>query len=292
MIFCAFCKKEFPRSKGHINEGFRFGYKCYCSKVCQYKSQVKERFEVICLNSLCGRKSLRTAARKSPFSFCSKSCAAKVNNHKFPKRTKSIKTCGRDDCGMLFAGESKFCSNTCRSLARQSFSRDFVINKVKEYAEALGRPPSKRELRHFEPAAKFYFGSWNNAILAAGLEPNRSCDNRMYKRIQTFAKDGHQCDSVSEAIIDNWLTKANIPHERDYIYPKTRHRADWAVRVRRKLFFIEYFGLAHDSPRYDRSISKKRRLCREGGVNLIEIFAPDLYPRVRLGDKLGCLLNS
>ena len=127
-------------------------------------------------------------------------------------------------------------------------------------------------------------GSGNKAIEIAGLQPNRSHENRMYKRTRTKAVDGHVCDSVSEAIIDNWLTKNKIPHERNTHYPNSKHLADWSLS---NDIFIEYFGLAKDSPRYDRSVSEKKRLCRKHNIKLIAIYPKDLYPKVRLEDKFS-----
>ena len=128
------------------------------------------------------------------------------------------------------------------------------------------------------------FGSWNNAILAAGFEPNRSHDQKMYRRSKTKATDGHLCDSISEAIIDNWLTQNNIPHKRDMPYPSTKHKADWAIND--STIFIEYFGLANDSLRYDSSIKEKIRICKENKIKLIDIYPKDLYPKSNLNKIL------
>lgn len=126
------------------------------------------------------------------------------------------------------------------------------------------------------------FGTWNKTIEAAGLIPNRSHDHRMYKRSMTKALDGHLCDSISEALIDNWLSAHGIPHERNVKYPQTNHRADWKIQGS---IFVEYFGLAKDSPRYDRAITLKKKLCEENGVKLVEIYPNDLYPKIAIDDK-------
>ena len=128
------------------------------------------------------------------------------------------------------------------------------------------------------------FGSWNNAITTAGLKPHRSDDNRMYRRTRTKARDGHICDSVSEALIDNWLAKHNIYHTRDAKYPTTNHKADWAIGNGK--IFVEYFGLAKDSPRYDREVKIKKNLCLKNKIKLVEIYPSDLYPIVALESKL------
>lgn len=131
-------------------------------------------------------------------------------------------------------------------------------------------------------ACVYYFGSWNQAVLAAGLVPNRSHSQRMYKRANAKASDGHVCDSVSEAIIDNWLTAHNISHQKGGQYPGTNFKTDWMVGD----VFIEYFGLAKDSPRYDREIKKKRNFCHSRNIKLIEIYPHELYPSMTFEKKL------
>jgi len=106
----------------------------------------------------------------------------------------------------------------------------------------------------------------------------------MYKRRNTVALDGHRCDSVSEALVDNWLTERKIRHERNVPNPGTGHKADWSIEGN---IFVEYFGLAHDNPRYDRSIRKKRKLCKKYNIRLIEIYAKDIYPVIKLHGKLS-----
>ena len=108
----------------------------------------------------------------------------------------------------------------------------------------------------------------------------------MYKRTITKATDGHPCDSISEAIIDNWLAKNNISHKRDICYPTTNHRADWEISIGNKKIFIEYFGLANDSPRYDRATEEKKKLCEEHKISLIPIYSKDIYPLKNADEKL------
>ncbi len=84
----------------------------------------------------------------------------------------------------------------------------------------------------------------------------------MYKRSRAKASDGHSCDSISELIIDNWLTENNISHQVDVLYPKTEHKADWSIETNREKVFVEYFGLAGDSARYDQTIKEKKNFVK------------------------------
>ena len=178
-----------------------------------------------------------------------------------------------------------YCSLRCRrkTEADRSYTPSQLIELLKQAALETQRTPAKREIRTLAGQCTRAFGTWNNAIIAAGLEPNRSHDHRMYKRVLAKALDGHICDSISEATIDNWLYKNGISHERYYRYPEGNYEADWTVTTAGKIVFIEYFGLANDSPRYDRSTKKKQALCRKHGIQLIEIYPRDLYPKVKLG---------
>ena len=176
----------------------------------------------------------------------------------------------------------------CYGFSRKKYTLSELIEKLKHVNSVLGRVPAKREVKGLADACINAFGAWNKAILAAGLSPNRSHNQRMYKRVNTKAKDGHLCDSISEAIIDNWLTDSDIGHTRDVLYPTTHHRADWSIGGT----FVEYFGLAHDSPRYDRAVSRKRALCYQHHIRLIEIYPEDIYPNIILGNKLKTLTEG
>jgi hypothetical protein len=165
-VKCAFCRKEFLRRKGQFNEAKKFGWKQYCSWRRLSKDKLKRQ---ILFYENCGKRFERTSSGISPHNYCSWSCAAIVNNKKYPKRhpEPKFKTC--KECGRKYRKDTnnkKYCSIECRR---------------------------------------------KNAVLSTGFQPNRSHENRMYKRIITKAKDGHPCDSFSEAIIDDWLNKNNIP---------------------------------------------------------------------------------
>jgi len=287
-VKCAFCKKEFFRSRGQFNEAKKFGWKQYCSMECQKKA-LTTRVKRKCGNPNCHKKVLRQLnqfkSSKSGLIFCSQSCAAIVNNNKSPKRKARMEICLK--CGKSFKkrGKLKYCSLKCRREAEWHTSKE-ILSIIRNTVQRLGRVPAKRELREIDNACRKLFGSWNNAILAAGLQPNRSHSQRMYKRINTNAIDGHLCDSVSEAIIDNWLSKNHISHKRSVSYPNTRHRTDWVVLIRNKKIFVEYFGLANDSPRYDRTIKEKKKLCRKNKIPLIAIYSQDIYPKEFLDKNL------
>ena len=301
-IKCAFCNKEYFRDKGRFNEAKKFGWQQYCSKGCQDKAKTK-KIKKSCGNFNCNKLFSRPLSQfkrsKSGFIFCSRSCAAKVNNRNYPKRKKQLIVIGQKTyfktgfiicakCGKWFQRITgkKYCSTECKRTVLRTYTPQQLIEIIRKKSHELKRVPTKRELRKIANCCVIVFGSWNNAVAAAGLKPNRSHDHRMYKRTNAKALDGHLCDSISELLIDNWLYKNNIPHSKNVSYPNTHHKADWEILFQNQRTFIEYFGLANDSPRYDRSIKDKKKICNKNKIVLIPIYHWELYPKKRFGKKI------
>ena len=286
-VSCGKCGTTIYRSTHRINENVKLGHNFYCSRACEYQYKMR-RQQLACDNSFCRRIFIKIRSQISRYNYCSRSCAATVNNRKFPKRGPGFRICANPHCLKKFGGINKYCSMGCFKIVRGDYTKDELIRLINIFARRLKRTPLRREL-DMGPAKACanLFGSWNKAIVAAGLQPHRSHDHRMYKRMNTIAKDGHLCDSISEAIIDNWLSENNILHKKDVQYPITNHKADWVVNGGK--MFVEYFGLANDSPRYDESIKEKKNLCRKIGIELIGIYPSDLYPENRLREKLSLI---
>jgi len=272
---------------GRINENLKLNHNFYCSRKCEFKFKTKKQ-KLLCEN--CGKSFSRQISQISPHNYCSHSCAMIVNNKKYPRKNRLkpiLKTC--IVCRNLYkksSGNKKYCSMKCRNEAER-YAPEELLDLIKNIFKKLGRVPARRELLKGEDKACVrFFGSWNNAILAAGFTPNRSHDNRMYKRVNAKAIDGHLCDSISELLIDNWLYKNNIPHKRNADYPGTNYKVDWELSTKNQKIFVEYFGLANDSPRYDRTVKEKKKLCGKHKISLIPIYPKDLYPKIFLEDNL------
>lgn len=283
-VKCVNCKKPFYKNKWHVKENLNLGHNFYCSLSClsNYRKTGKV---LLCENDLCKKEFYRTRHAILQHNYCSQSCAATVNNYKFPKWP--IRYC--EVCKKVVKREgTPYCSVECGKAGRFKYNKEQILGFIKKYYDEFGRVPAKRELLDISNKAVNLFGSWNKTLMVAGLVPNRSHDHRMYKRVNTKALDGHLCDSISEAIIDNWLAKHGIEHIRDKSYPATKHKADWCIG---NGIFVEYFGLAKDSPRYDRAIKRKRSICRKYGVNLVEIYPNDLYPKILLENKLSNFIS-
>lgn len=127
------------------------------------------------------------------------------------------------------------------------------------------------------------FGSWFKALALTGVLPEGVVATA--RGVRCLAQDGHECGSLDEQRIDNWLFSQRVPHEREPPYPPHptlnvtgRKRADWKVGDT----YIEYFGLAGD-PDYDRKIDEKLVLAEHLGVEMTAIYPPDVE---RLDERL------
>ena len=201
-VKCAFCGKKFFKTAGRVNEAKKFGWKTYCSIVCQSKTRNKQQL-LKCSNPKCNNTFKRQPSDIHSFfnAYCSRSCAASVNNSKFPKRQAKVKKCNY--CHKEFRGKGKeYCSRKCKDKA-QIISKEELYKQIKEFYKKNKRIPLKREFPHYD-AIRARFGTWNKAIEAAGFEPNPVMFSKKF-----IAKDGHICDSFSEKIIDDWLYSNN-----------------------------------------------------------------------------------
>lgn len=280
-VRCKFCNKMFHRPTGRFNEAIKFGWNQFCSVDCQIKFKTKKRNVLKCEN--CGKRIVRAIYAISPHNYCSHSCAVTVVNKNWSdKRNGAILKCA--NCKKTFkkwlvGSNKKYCSKSCQ-IEAVLYTSEKLIKIIKDNARKLKRVPAQREFwGGINKACVRIFGSWNKAISAAGFIPNRSHNDRMYKCSNAKATDGHLCDSISELLVDNWLYKNKILHEKNVHYPGTNHRADWAIMSKGNKIFVEYFGLANDSPRYDRSIKEKKMLCKKQNISLIAIYPKDLYPK-------------
>jgi len=140
------------------------------------------------------------------------------------------------------------------------------------------------------PLYKFYvseFGSWFKALIQAGILDDGT--QRLFFGTRCLANDGHECASIAEKTIDDWLTNRNIIHQKEPLYPYDQElnpakklRADWLVEIT----LIEYAGLM-SRQEYSEKMSKKKVLANKNGIELIVLTAEDL---LKLDKKLGHLL--
>lgn len=262
------------RSNGRINEAKKFGWKTYCSRECQ-KKVLSKKEEFQCARPNCSKIFMRAPHDiRSTLLYCSQSCAATINNSKHPKRKARIKKCLC--CEKNFKGEGVYCSRSCKDRS-QVITAEEVSKSIKEFYLKNGRIPLKRENLHYH-AARLRFGSWNKAILAAGLNPNPVKFANKY-----LARDGHLCDSMAEKIIDDWFSEKGVKHKRNIKYPgNPKLTVDFVT----KHHWIEFFGLFGEIKDYDALVREKQKLARKYKLPLVELYPKDLFPVSRLPEKL------
>ncbi len=204
--------------------------------------------------------------------------------------TKGIKLTGRQHLYLMQRGiiklrksltEEQF-KDACRRGGRNApykfkikYTRNQLINEIKAFRKKVGRIPTKREFyNHWQPFRRV-FGSWNKAILASGFKPNPVLFAKRW-----LAKDGHICNSLSEKIIDDFLTRNNIQHLKDVYYPNQRKfSADFVVKGK---YWVEFVGLKGVLKRYDRLFKRKTLLAKKNGIKIIELYPSDLFPKEKL----------
>jgi len=102
------------------------------------------------------------------------------------------------------------------------------------------------------------------------------------------ARDGHQCDSLAEKIVDEWFYSKGISHARSVPYPEFKKMTcDFVINKT----FIEFFGLKGELKEYDRLVRLKRKLSKKYKFTLIEIKPAHLFPKNKLDQVLAPLIS-
>lgn len=270
-VICSICKKIFLREIRHINEAKKYHWKVYCSSYCQSKVKNLQR-EFECENPGCTNKFMRSPHTTSPHNFCCASCAAIFNNGQRWGFKKKIHYTIEERKALRVAASSLGGINRWKDY-KHKYSKEKIITEIQEFINAHQRIPSKRELVRLYQPARQHFGTWNNAIQAAGYSPNPLLFAKHHK-----ALDGHTCDSLAEKIIDDYLFLHNISHERNIPYPEGKYTADFKIGN----IYVEYFGLAGQQHEYDQLIEVKRSIAEIHKMLVLEIYPYDLYPENKL----------
>ncbi len=131
--------------------------------------------------------------------------------------------------------------------------------------------------------------NWLKLLIASGVLSDGTL--RTSRGARCVALDGHECNSLAELEIDNWLHTHGIPHEKEPYYPghdlynpNVRLRADFRVGN----YWIEYAGLLAD-PTYAEKIRIKKLLATSHNLSLIVVKPQDV---VKLEKCLAVLQPS
>ncbi len=273
---CSKCDKEFARDSDWVEENKRLGYKIYCSLECMRGCKDVETKTLTCERVDCNNIFLRSSKEISPHNYCSRSCSAIVNNTKFPKHKRAVlKYCLL--CGKACHAGKMFCSPACKN-KNQTTSKYELVDQIKTFYRKHKRLPLKAEFRNYSSVRRA-FGTWNKAIVVAGFKPNPVMFANKH-----IALDGHKCDSLAERIIDDWLFRRKIAHQRGVPYPgRLGLKTDFLVGD----YWVEFFGLSGELRRYDQLKKKKLALIKRRGLKLIEIYPKHLFPKGKLEEVLG-----
>jgi len=309
IVKCDQCGKGFEKKNREINWARKCGYKIFCSGECRKKSQVKTEMRK-CLACGCDISIMPSQIRRSETGkfYCGSSCAARMRNlgrHKTEEEKQKISQSlfgkSRDGgnsriesicvvCGKKFshliAEDRQACSISCGQILRFGslpFTKEEVIYKIKDAADKLGRTPTSKEVvSKLTGAAQKFFGTWNKAIGDCGLDAN----TEWMRKIRVLCRDGHMADSLSERIVDDWLSEKGIEHERCKTYPK-EFRLNCDFYLVRYNVWLEYFGLAGEHKHYDETVERKKKLARGLGLKLVYLLPSDLYPDRKIGEALS-----
>lgn len=79
----------------------------------------------------------------------------------------------------------------------------------------------------------------------------------------------------SRKIIDDYLSKRNIKHIRNFPYPGNE---GFTVDFKVDDCWIEFFGLSGELEQYDELKERKLKLAKIFKLKIIEIYPKDLFP--------------
>lgn len=277
-VVCDQCKRTFERRAGQVNEAEKFGWKQFCSTRCQSIYKTKKVAKK-CDNPSCHK--VVTASPKAKNAYCSRNCSAKHGNLQRLKPFVLVK-CANTKCSHFLRNhDSKYCSVECVNMSKKGitgYTEEKLLNMFQEFQKIHGRIPTKAELGHLNRPARNLFGSWNKAIKAAGLIPNEVIFSKKFT-----ANDGHICDSLSEKIIDDWLSARKIHHDVHVKYPwNNGMSADFKVGE----YWVEFFGLAGQLKRYDALKKDKIALIKKYKLKIVHLYLSDIFPINKLDTKL------
>lgn len=156
VVLCAFCGNRIPWKNSK-----------YCSRRCLSISK-QNRKEFICSRIGCNNKFFRIFNQYIRFKnhYCSHRCnAIVVNSKKVLKPKQKCKLCNN-----LLRHGKIYCSPKCQYIGTTQ-SAEFLLDWIRKFYTTNSRIPLKRECNHYH-AVRIRFKSWNNAITAAGYDPN------------------------------------------------------------------------------------------------------------------------
>ena len=93
------------------------------------------------------------------------------------------------------------------------------------------------------------------------------------------SSDGHWVRSRGELLIDNYLFGTRIAHAYEqeiYLQDGTKMVPDFMAITPKGNVYIEFWGM-EGNPEYDKRREAKKKLYKENGLELVEIFPKHLH---------------
>lgn len=193
---CPNCGNSFEAQKGHPKEAKTCSHKCsniyFSSK--RMTDDTKKKISVG-INRYLEKNGKITEVKHitRPLKINAKICP--TCNEEFKPKKRKQKCCSKN-CGYIFKHGSL------------PLTKNETITKILELAQS-GDYQKRQASRKLISSAVRFFGTWNKAIKECGLTPNKS----HFQKCRIKAKDGHMVDSLSELIIDNYLSENVISHD-------------------------------------------------------------------------------
>lgn len=168
-----------------------------------------------------------------------------------------------------------------KAISKEQTKKD-LLEILQKYSKEIGKTPKSEDFRNNPDLPGMvsyhrYFGSYTQACIEAGLEPNQM----MFGKSYSYTSDnGDRCLSSKELLITNLLYKNNIEYEKENLYRDILDdsdlsliRCDWYLR--KENIVIEYFGMPDKDYYYERML-EKISLCETRELPLIALLPEDL----------------
>jgi hypothetical protein len=160
--------------------------------------------------------------------------------------------------------------NIILTINYQNYTKEEIINFIKLFVEKEGRVPTAKDWKnnHNYPSTSYIaniFGSWNNAIEAAGFTVNTGSLG-----VRTKAKDGILYRSLSETYFVNIFLYEKETYEYETKYPEP-HSKYYDFYLPKRNLYIEIDGGLRPHV-----IQEKIEINKKLGRNLLVIPTKDI----------------
>lgn len=157
-----------------------------------------------------------------------------------------------------------------------------MIKDLQDFANELGRTPFQSEVAEnkniaCETSYRRFFGSYSEACVQAGLEPNMNIFGDCKPVL--LSKNNDICLSKYELYITNIFIDNNLKYIKEALYKDIikddyrcgLKRCDWLIDG----IIVEYFGLM-DKDYYKKKVIEKMQICKDNNVRLIDLYPNDI----------------